>query len=164
MADNSEKQTLVEEGTEFSGTLKAKCKVVVRGAVDGELVAPALDVTDTGTVTGNVKAKSVRSRGVISGSVDADEISLAGQVRSSTVIRAKSLEVRLASDKGKLEVTFGDCVLDVGDMPTDEIRVAEEQSDEKKPKTRKTKNGKAPEMVAEEPPAEPDTSAPAPAE
>jgi cytoskeletal protein CcmA (bactofilin family) len=115
----AERQTLVEEGTEFTGTMKAKCKVVVRGSIDGELHAPAVNITPTGVVTGNVIAQTVESSGVLAGRVDADEISLAGEVRSSTVIRAKSLEVKLASDKGKLEVTFGDCVLEVGDMPSD---------------------------------------------
>jgi cytoskeletal protein CcmA (bactofilin family) len=117
--DTSEKQTLVEEGTEFTGTMKAKCKVVIRGSVEGELHAPSVNITRTGVMTGNVVAQTVESSGVLSGRVDADEISLAGEVRSSTVIRAKTLEVKLASEKGKLEVTFGDCVLDVGDMPTD---------------------------------------------
>ncbi len=115
----AERQTLVEEGTEFTGTMKAKCKVVVRGSIDGELHAPAVNITPTGVVTGNVVAQTVESSGVLAGRVDADEISLAGEVRSSTVIRAKSLEVKLASDKGKLEVTFGDCVLEVGEMPSD---------------------------------------------
>jgi cytoskeletal protein CcmA (bactofilin family) len=117
---NTEKQTLVEEGTEFSGKLKSKCKVVVRGAVDGDLEAPSVDVTETGEVTGNVKAQSVRSSGVLAGRVDADDITLAGEVRSNTVIKAKSLEVKLAAQEGKLEVTFGDCVLDVGDLPAKE--------------------------------------------
>jgi cytoskeletal protein CcmA (bactofilin family) len=121
---NPEKQTLVEEGTEFSGTLKSKCKVVVRGSVDGDLVAPAVDVAEGGAVTGNVRAESVQSAGVLAGQVDADDIRLAGEVRSNTVIKAKSLEVKLSSQEGKLEVTFGDCVLDVGDLPAKEDIVA----------------------------------------
>jgi hypothetical protein len=38
-------------------------------------------------------------------------------VRDKTVIRAKSLEVKLAAANGKLQVVFGECVLDVGDAP-----------------------------------------------
>jgi cytoskeletal protein CcmA (bactofilin family) len=119
MKQDTEKQTLVEEGTEFTGTMRARCKVVVRGSMDGELEAPALEVTEGGTMTGSVKAKSVHSRGVLAGSVEADEISLAGVVRSNTVIRAKTLSVNLASEEGRLEVTFGDTVLEVGEMPSD---------------------------------------------
>jgi cytoskeletal protein CcmA (bactofilin family) len=119
MKKDTEKQTLVEEGTEFTGTMRARCKVVVRGSMDGELEAPALEVTEGGTMTGNVKAKSVHARGVLAGSVEADEISLAGVVRSNTVIRAKTLSVNLASEEGRLEVTFGDTILEVGEMPSD---------------------------------------------
>lgn len=167
MSDQSEKQTLVEEGTEFSGTLKANCKVVVRGAVEGELEAPSVDVTAGGRVTGNVKAKSVRSQGSVAGSLEADEVSLAGEVKSDTVIRAKSLEVKLSADKGKLEVTFGDCVLDVGEMPTDEAR-AEEPAETKKKRSSRKASSKAPESVEEGEPvqvqAEATAEAPAPAE
>jgi uncharacterized protein YjbI with pentapeptide repeats/cytoskeletal protein CcmA (bactofilin family) len=121
MAD-SEKKTYVEEGTEFVGTLRAKCPVVVKGSLEGDLEAPAVSVTSTGRVTGNVKAKRVESEGVLAGAIDADEISLAGEVKSNTVIRARSLEVKLASDRGKLEVTFGECIVEVGDMPSAEAR------------------------------------------
>jgi cytoskeletal protein CcmA (bactofilin family) len=119
MNDKSQKQTLVEEGTEFVGTMRATCPIVVRGAIEGDVNAPAISVTSTGSVSGNVKAQRVDSHGVLAGSVEADEVSLAGEVRSDTVIRARSLEVKLAADKGRLEVTFGNCVLDVGDMPSD---------------------------------------------
>ena len=164
MSDQSEKQTLVEEGTEFNGTLKANCKVVVRGVVEGELEAPSVDVTAGGRITGNVKAKSVRSEGSVAGSLEADEVSLAGEVKSDTVIRAKSLEVKLASDKGKLEVTFGDCVLDVGEMPSDEVRT-EDFAGAKKKKHSSRRTSKAPEGAEEEvsPPSQADAGAEAPA-
>lgn len=122
MADTNEKKTFVEEGTEFVGTLRATCPVVVRGSLEGDLEAPAVSVTNTGKVTGNVKAKRVQSEGVLAGSIDADEISLAGTVKSNTVIRARSLEVKLGAERGKLEVTFGECVVEVGDMPSADER------------------------------------------
>jgi cytoskeletal protein CcmA (bactofilin family) len=118
----TEKQTLVEEGTEFTGTLKAKCKVVVRGAIDGHLEAPAVDVTETGKVTGNLKAGTVRSAGVLAGTIEADDITLSGRVESKTVIRAKSLEVKLSAESGRLEVTFGDCIVEIGDAPAETSR------------------------------------------
>ena len=118
----SDKQTTVEEGTEFKGTLTSNCPVVVRGALDGDIKAPAMTVAETGTVVGNVEAKSIRSEGVLAGRVDADDIYLSGSVRSDTVIRAKTLEVKLKRDRGKLEVTFGDCILEVGDDPNAEAK------------------------------------------
>lgn len=123
-ADKSEgqhKQTTVEEGTQFKGTLQSTCQVMVRGVVDGDLTAPTVIVSETGTVVGNVKAQSIWSEGVLAGRVDAEDVHLSGNVRSDTVIRAKTLEVKLQRTKEKLEVTFGECILDVGDDPSAEV-------------------------------------------
>lgn len=111
------KQTTVEEGTQFKGTLSSTCQVMVRGVVDGDLTAPVVIVSESGTVIGNVKAQSIWSEGVLAGRVDADDVHLSGNVRSDTVIRARTLEVKLQRHKEKLEVTFGECILDVGDDP-----------------------------------------------
>jgi len=116
-SSGEQKQTTVEEGTEFKGTLSSSCPVVVRGVLDGDIKAPSLSIASTGTVVGNVRAQQIQSEGVLAGNVDADEVSLSGSVRSNTVIRARTLEVKLARDKGKLEVTFGECILEVGDEP-----------------------------------------------
>jgi len=115
------KQTLVEEGTEFKGTLKSSCAVVVNGTIDGEVDAPEITITRSGAVLGAIKAKKVKSQGTLSGNVDAGDVFLSGSVRSNTVIKAKSLEVKLgSSEKGQLEVTFGDCNLEVGEAPREE--------------------------------------------
>lgn len=113
----SGKQTLVEEGTELKGTLKSSCQVVVNGSIDGQIEAPALMIANTGTVLGTVKAERLRSEGTLAGNIDADDVYLSGVVRSNTVIRAKKLEVKLQPERGKLEVTFGECLLEVGEDP-----------------------------------------------
>lgn len=123
MNDKTEKKTLVEEGTEFIGTMRATCPIVVRGKIEGDVDAPAVSVASSGSVSGNLKAKRVDSQGVLAGSVEADEVSLAGEVRSDTVIRARSLEVKLAARDGRLEVTFGECILDIGDAATERASV-----------------------------------------
>jgi cytoskeletal protein CcmA (bactofilin family) len=97
--------------------LHSTCQVLVRGVVDGDLKAPTVIVSETGTVIGNVKADCIRSEGVLAGRVDANDVYLSGNVRSDTVIRAKTLEVKLQRKSDKLEVTFGECILDVGDDP-----------------------------------------------
>jgi len=111
------KQTLVEEGTELKGTLKSTCQVVVNGAIDGKIEAPSLTITATGTVLGSVKAQKLRSEGTLAGDIDADDVYLAGTVGSNTMIRAKTLEVKLAPERGKLAVTFGECIVEVGEDP-----------------------------------------------
>lgn len=111
------KVTVVEEGTEFRGTLTSSCPVDVRGRVEGELATPALTVSASGAVHGRAKVGEVRSLGEISGEFDADRIELAGVVRDNTVIRARSLDVKLASERGKLQIIFGECELSVGEEP-----------------------------------------------
>jgi cytoskeletal protein CcmA (bactofilin family) len=116
-AHQTVKQTLVEEGTELKGTLKSSCQVVVNGKIDGQIEAPSLTVTTTGTVLGTVRAQKLRSEGTLAGDIDADDVYLSGTVRSNTMIRAKKLEVKLGTERGKLEVSFGECMVEVGDDP-----------------------------------------------
>lgn len=114
------KQTIVEDGTELRGTLTSTCPIVVRGRVEGEIDTPSLLVSENGAVHGRAKVGALRSQGEISGEFDAETVELAGRVKDNTVIRAKSLEVKLSSDEGKYQVMFGDCELAVGDAPADE--------------------------------------------
>jgi len=120
----SAKTTFIEDDTEFKGTLTSKCPVVVKGAVEGEVVGPSLHVSPSGSVTGKVKVGELRSEGILAGEFDADSVQLAGAVKSDTVIRARSLEVRLAPTSGRMQVTFGQCELAVGDVPSKEDAVA----------------------------------------
>jgi cytoskeletal protein CcmA (bactofilin family) len=110
-----DKKTLVEEGTQFKGSLSSNCPVVVRGRIEGEVAAPSLTVSASGAVHGKVKVDELRSQGEISGEFDADIVQLSGGVKDNTIIRAKSLEVKLAPPNGKLQVVFGECTLDVGE-------------------------------------------------
>lgn len=114
---NNAKHTLVEEGTQFKGTLSSSCSIVVRGKIEGDLSAPALTVSPSGAVHGTVKVGQMRSEGEIAGVFDADVIELSGVVKDNTVIRAKSLHVKLESDS-KMHVTFGECALEIGEAPS----------------------------------------------
>jgi len=122
-ATKAEKHTLIEQGTEFKGTMKSSCPVVVNGRIEGDLSAPELEVTATGTVQGNIKAERLISRGVLSGNIDAGDLFLSGSIGSKTVIKAKNLEVKLNPEQGRMELTIGECTLDVGDEPSKERRV-----------------------------------------
>lgn len=75
-------------------------------------------------MSGKVKVGELRSEGTIAGELDADSVHLAGTVKSDTIIRARSLEVRLQPPSGRMQVTFGQCELAVGDVPTKEEAVA----------------------------------------
>ena len=142
-ASKAEQRTLVEEGTELRGTLKSKCPVVVNGSIDGEISAPSLTITRSGSVLGSVKAERLRSEGTLAGNIDAQDVFLSGTVRDNTVLRAKTLEVKLSTERGKLEVTFGECVLDVGDEPKPRDSTAPEVNGRR---SRPPGNGKNPEV------------------
>lgn len=118
------KHTLVEEGTEFKGTMSSSCPIVVMGKVEGDITGPVIHVTPSGVVSGVVKVKQLRSDGELAGEVEADIVEISGRVRDRTVIRARSLEVSLSVQKGGMQVVFGECELAVGDEPNKEAAVA----------------------------------------
>jgi len=118
------KRTVVEEGTHFTGNLSSTCPIDVRGRVEGDVQAPSLTVSARGAVHGHAKVGSVHSEGELSGEFEADTVELSGTVKDKTVIRARSLEVRLSSTKGQ-QVIFGDCELSVGDEPSEHDMVEE---------------------------------------
>jgi cytoskeletal protein CcmA (bactofilin family) len=103
------RKTLVDEGTQLRGSLSSEVPIEVKGRVEGELSAPALVVSVTGAIEGTVKVAELHSRGELAGAFEADVVTVSGTVKENTVIRAKSLEMHLASpDEGKMQVTFGE--------------------------------------------------------
>lgn len=120
---NRTKKTLVEEDTSFKGTMTSKCPVVVMGELDGEIDAPSMHISPSGSVAGTLKVKELSSEGSLAGQVDADSVLLSGSVKDKTVIRANTLEVKLTRTEGKMEVVFGECELEVGDQPNKEAAV-----------------------------------------
>ena len=112
--NSSDRKTLVEEGTQFKGSLSSNCPIEVKGRIEGDVTAPALSVALGGAVHGKVKVGEIRSQGELAGEFDADVVVLSGTIKDNTVIRAKSLEVKLASANSKMQVIFGECELEVG--------------------------------------------------
>jgi cytoskeletal protein CcmA (bactofilin family) len=105
-----EKKTVIDEGTDFKGTLTSSHPVVARGRIEGEVNGPALEVTVGGVVIGKAKVTELRSSGELSGTFEAEEAILAGLVRAGTVITADAVEVAGADVPLALE----DCELRVG--------------------------------------------------
>jgi cytoskeletal protein CcmA (bactofilin family) len=129
--DLGAKKTLVEEGTELKGSLSSSCAILVKGRIEGEVTAPSLQVSESGAVHGNVKVGEIYSQGELSGEFDADLVQLSGVVKDKTIVRAKSLEVKLAPATGKMQIVFGECVLDVGEMPSRESAISAAREGEK---------------------------------
>ena len=123
--NGTKKRTLIEEGTEFKGTMSSNCPIVVMGKVEGEVAGPVIHVTTTGAVAGNVKVKELRSDGEVAGEVEAEAVRISGKVKDGTKIRARTLEVSLSTGgKGAMEVVFGECELAIGDEPNKEAAIA----------------------------------------
>jgi len=119
-----DRKTLVEEGTQFKGSLSSSCPIEVKGRVEGDVTAPALAVAAGGAVHGKVKVGEIRSQGELAGEFDADVVQLSGTIKDNTIIRAKSLEVKLSSPTSKMQVVFGECELEVGaEHPAAEVVV-----------------------------------------
>ena len=102
-----EKRTIVEEGTILKGSLESSCPVMVRGRIEGDVQAPSMTVSATGTVEGKVRVAIIECDGQLAGEIDADRIELAGSVKSNTVIRATTIEMKLADKGGKKQIVFG---------------------------------------------------------
>jgi cytoskeletal protein CcmA (bactofilin family) len=118
------KHTLVEEGTEFKGTMSSSCPIVVMGKVEGDVAGPVIHITPSGVVAGVVKVKELHSAGELAGEVEADTVRISGKVRDRTVIRARSLDVSLNVAKGGMQVVFGECELAIGNEPNKEAAIA----------------------------------------
>jgi cytoskeletal protein CcmA (bactofilin family) len=118
------KHTLVEEGTEFKGTMSSNCPIVVMGKIEGDIAGPVIHVTPSGVVAGVVKVKDLHSAGELAGEVEAETVQISGRVRDRTVIRARSLEVSLSVTKGGMQVVFGETELAIGDEPNKEAAIA----------------------------------------
>src|SRR5580704_17256882 len=88
-----DRKTLVEEGTQFKGSLSSNCPVEVKGRIEGDVSAPALTVAVGGAVHGKVKVGEMRSQAELAGEFDADVVQLSGTVKDNTIILAKSLQV-----------------------------------------------------------------------
>ena len=120
MDHNGAKESVVASGTSVQGVVTSECPVTVSGIVDGELTAPALLVTESGSVSGKVKVEELRSSGEIAGEIDAGIMQLSGTVRDKTSIRAKSLDVKLSADgSDRLQLVFGTATLEVGPNPSE---------------------------------------------
>jgi cytoskeletal protein CcmA (bactofilin family) len=130
------RKTLVDEGTQFKGSLSSDCPIEVKGRIEGEVAAPSLLVSSSGAMQGRVKVTQLHSEGELAGDVDAEVVQLSGTVKNNTVIRAKTLEVKLAPRDGKMQVVFGECELHVGDeQPPKETAVGRPSERPKRERT-----------------------------
>jgi cytoskeletal protein CcmA (bactofilin family) len=102
-----EPTTIVQEGTRFRGDFTSTCPIIVNGQIEGDVKAPAVTVTNSGTLQGTVEAKTIACRGTVSGVLEADTIELSGTIARNTVVRAQRLKLNIESTSGRIELAFG---------------------------------------------------------
>jgi len=129
MSDNVT-ETTIAKGTQFEGTIQSDCGVTLGGKLNGEIAAPSLKVESGGTVDGRVEVTTLESEGEIRGQIIAEDVRLAGRVGNNTVILANTLEVKLDNSNEGLQVSFGDCELQVGEKADRNTSVLKEVSQE----------------------------------
>jgi cytoskeletal protein CcmA (bactofilin family) len=120
----SGKRTVVDEGTELKGSVKSTCPVVVVGKVEGDITGPSVEIAEKGVVSGTVKAAHVASHGDIFGQIDAESVELSGKIRDGTVIKARSLDIKVDRQGPRDPIQFGDCELCIGDEPDKAAAIA----------------------------------------
>lgn len=120
---SDKKFTTVEAGTELSGTIKSNVPIIVMGRVEGDVTGPSIRVVAGGAIAGKVKVGDLISEGELAGEIVAETVKISGTVKDKTIIRARTLEVALASEKG-MQVVFGECELAIGDEPNKQSSLA----------------------------------------
>jgi cytoskeletal protein CcmA (bactofilin family) len=112
MSDNR-KQTVIDDGTKFEGSIRSDCDVTIRGTLEGQVSAPSVTVSSSGAMHGRATVEHLTAEGEVSGKINAGKVVLSGRVNDQTVISAETLEVLSNSDEG-VQVSFGNCELRVG--------------------------------------------------
>jgi cytoskeletal protein CcmA (bactofilin family) len=113
----SGRRTVVDEGTELKGSVKSSCPVVVVGKVEGDITGPSVEISEKGVVSGTVKAAQFASHGEVFGLIEAESVELSGKIRDGTVIKARSLDIKVNRQGPREPIQFGDCELCIGDEP-----------------------------------------------
>jgi predicted acyltransferase (DUF342 family) len=123
------KETVIAKGTQFDGAIKSDCGVTLAGKLKGEISAPSLKVEASGAVDGRVEVTNLQSEGEVTGQIIAENVSLSGRVGNKTVILAGTLEVKISEPNEGLQVSFGDCELQVGQSATHGNKASDEASE-----------------------------------
>jgi cytoskeletal protein CcmA (bactofilin family) len=127
-ASSAEPTTIVEEGSDFRGNFTSSCPIVVKGRIEGDVNAPAVTVTSSGALKGNIEANTISCRGSAAGVFDADTIELSGAIAQNTIIRAQRLNLKIVSTSGKIELAFGQAVTaQEWELPLADAQEAEQQ-------------------------------------
>jgi cytoskeletal protein CcmA (bactofilin family) len=103
--------TVVEEGSDFQGDFTSRCPIIVNGRIAGNVKAPTVTVTATGSLEGKIEAKTISCNGSVAGVLEADAIALTGAIARDTIVRAQRLNLDVESTSGRIELAFNQAVV-----------------------------------------------------
>lgn len=123
MDSNDEQITTIANGSAIKGSIKSQCNVVIDGHMEGDVEAPLVRISASGTLIGNVSANSIESFGSISGEMHASKFVLNGRIEKDSKIIADSIEFSDAEADQSVGITLGECEIYVGEIPSIEEMV-----------------------------------------
>lgn len=89
---------LISSNTHVQGNITCEGELQIDGKVTGDLMVNVLIIGQNGTVNGNIKAHQILIKGMVDGSIDADQVML----ETSAKVHGDILHDTLSIDAGAL--------------------------------------------------------------
>ena len=93
LKDTKQRRSVLHDGIVIKGDWQSDGIVEFGGAITGDLTVDVLIVTSTGTVEGNVRARSVTVEGRLNGTIAAIEVALSSTAIVKGEIEAEGIQI-----------------------------------------------------------------------
>ena len=103
LPDSTQRRSVLHDGIVIEGDWQSDGIVEFGGAITGDLTVDVLIVTSTGTVEGNVRARSVTVEGQLNGTIAAIDVNLSPTAIVRGEIKAERIQIDLGAQvEGRL--------------------------------------------------------------
>ena len=93
LPDSTQRRSVLHDGIVIEGDWQSDSIVEFGGAITGDLTVDVLIVTSTGTVEGNVRARSVTVEGQLNGTIAAIDVNLSPTAIVRGEIKAERIQI-----------------------------------------------------------------------
>ncbi|MDB4074533.1 polymer-forming cytoskeletal protein [Ascidiaceihabitans sp.] len=93
LSDSTQRRSVLHDGIVIEGDWQSDSIVEFGGAITGDLTVDVLIVTSTGTVEGNVRARSVTVEGQLNGTIAAIDVNLSPTAIVRGEIKAERIQI-----------------------------------------------------------------------
>ncbi len=93
LPDSTQRRSVLHDGILIEGDWQSDSIVEFGGAITGDLTVDVLIVTSTGTVEGNVRARSVTVEGQLNGTIAAIDVNLSPTAIVRGEIKAERIQI-----------------------------------------------------------------------